>query len=245
MDTTMTTQNTQELNLSEQLRVQQMYDFLQAAVHDLKNPLTTIPVRADLIKLKKNDPDMVDKMCDQIKTASLSMVRIIDELLQMGTMEAGKVNLMLIKLPLVDLVKQVISMNFPLAERKEQTLRLETEIDPYVQADENKLTEVLDNLINNAIKYSPEGTTIHVSLTETGGKVSVAVKDEGPGFTEEDKNRLFQRFTRLSAQPTGGENSTGLGLSIAKGLVEAHGGRLIADSEGKGATFTVELPVRY
>lgn len=244
MATQMTTPSNPELNLTEQLRVQQMYDFLHAAVHDLKNPLTTIPVRADLIKLKKDDPDMIDKMCDQIKTASLSMVRIIDELLQMGTMEAGKVNLMLIKLPLVDLVKQVIAMNFPLADRKNQTISFTAEVDPYVQADENKLTEVFDNLINNAIKYSPEGAAITVSMCLKADQVAVSVQDEGPGFTEEDKQLLFQRFTRLSAQPTGGENSTGLGLSIAKGLVEAHGGKLFAESEGKGATFTVELPVR-
>ncbi len=241
-----TTQKDQEPNINEPQRIQELYDLLHTAVHDLKNPLTTIPVRADLIKLKKHDPELVDKMCDQIKAASLSMVRIIDELLQVGSMEAGQVNLMLIKLPLVDLVKDVIAMTLPLAERKNQLLQFSADCDPFVQGDENKLTEILDNLINNAIKYSPQYTSIFISVREHDGKAFIDIKDEGPGLSSEDMKKLYQRFTRLSARPTGGENSTGLGLSIVKVLVEAHGGKLSAESAGKdmGATFTVELPVR-
>ncbi len=235
-----------ELKLASRLAAVQTNQILNTTAHDLKNPLTTIPVRADLIKLKKNDPELVDKMCEQIKTASLNMVRIIDELLLSGTAEAGKVQLLFIKLNLSSLVNNVISMNLPLAERKSQSLKFVAEDEVTLIGDEGKLSEVLDNLINNAIKYSPGNTSIEVRVKRLEGKVLIKVIDEGQGLTDDDKNRLYQRFTRLSAQPTGGETSTGLGLSIVRVLVEAHGGRIWAESEGhdKGSTFIVELPLQ-
>ena len=235
-----------ELKLASRLAAVQTNQILNTTAHDLKNPLTTIPVRADLIKLKKNDPELVDKMCEQIKTASLNMVRIIDELLLSGTAEAGKVQLLFIKLNLSSLVNNVISMNLPLAERKSQSLKFVAEDEVTLIGDEGKLSEVLDNLINNAIKYSPGNTSIEVRVKRLEGKVLIKVIDEGQGLTDDDKNRLYQRFTRLSAQPTGGETSTGLGLSIVRVLVEANGGRIWAESEGhdKGSTFIVELPLQ-
>ncbi|MCX2450229.1 GAF domain-containing sensor histidine kinase [Pedobacter sp. PLR] len=235
-----------ELRLASRTSLAQHNQILNTTAHDLKNPLTTIPVRADLIKMKKDNHEMVDTLCDQIKIASLNMVRIIDELLQVGSIEAGKIHLMLIKVNVSFLVSNVVSMNQPLAERKNQTLHFSYEKDLYVNADEGKLTEIIDNLINNAIKYSAPGKQIYIRVKELAGKVLIEVQDEGLGLTQEDKGKLYQRFTRLSAQPTGGENSTGLGLSIVKVLVEAHDGTIRAESEGKdkGCKFIVELPGR-
>lgn len=235
-----------ELRLASRVSMAQHNQILNTTAHDLKNPLTTIPVRADLIKMKKNNPEMVDTLCDQIKIASLNMVRIIDELLQVGSMEAGKIHLMLIKVNVPFLVSNVVSMNQPLAERKNQTLHFSYEKDLYVNADEGKLTEIIDNLINNAIKYSPVDKHIFIRVKERSGMVMIEVEDQGLGLTLEDKSKLYQRFTRLSAQPTAGENSTGLGLSIVKVLVEAHHGVIRAESEGKdkGCKFIVELPGR-
>lgn len=234
-----------ELKLTSKLSVARHNQILHTTAHDLKNPLTTIPVRADLIKLKKHDPDVVDAMCDHIKTASLNMVRIIDELLQSGSMEAGEVRLLLVKLNVTYLVANVVAMNQPLAERKGQNIHFEAEAEVFVKADEGRLNEIVDNLINNAIKYAPLNTNIYVRVRNSNDKVFVSVEDEGPGLTIEDKKLLFQRFMRLSAQPTGGENSTGLGLSIVKVLIEAHGGVIFAESEGKdkGARFTIQLPL--
>lgn len=233
-----------ELKLVSRLSLAQHNQVLNRTAHDLKNPLTTIPVRADLIKLKKNDPVVVDAMCDQIKIASLNMVSIIDELLQSGSMDAGEIRLLLIKLNVSYLVSNVVAMNQPLAERKGQVIHFTPEMDIYINADEGKLNEVIDNLINNAIKYAPLNTNIYVRVSILNGKAVIEIEDEGPGLTEDDKKHLFQRFTRLSAQPTGGEHSTGLGLSIVKVLVEAHGGWIFAESKGenKGAKFTVQLP---
>jgi len=113
-----------------------------------------------------------------------------------------------------------------------------------------RMREVFSNLISNAIKYSPHGKTITVrygySESDSESKrVLIAVKDEGQGLSDLDKQKLFGQFQRLSARPTGGESSTGLGLWIAKQFVEKHGGRIWAESEGKGkgTTFFVELPV--
>jgi signal transduction histidine kinase len=220
--------------------------ILHTTAHDLKNPLTTIPVRADLIKLRKSDPEMVDKMCDQIKTSVLNIVQIIDELLDSGAAEAGKVRLLLVKLSIPALIANVVAMNQPLAERKNQVIEFEYDEDVYLRADESKLSEVIDNLVNNAIKYSPQHTRITVRLsTDANDHLVISVADEGQGLTDEDKAKLFQRFTRLSAQPTGGERSTGLGLSIVKVMIEAHGGKIWAESAGKdkGCTFHVALPL--
>lgn len=235
-----------ELRMASRTALAQHNQILSTTAHDLKNPLTTIPVRADLIKMKKHDPEMVDTLCDQIKIASLNMVQIIDELLQVGSLEAGKVHLMMIKVNAAFLVSNVVAMNHPLAERKGQQLIFTYEKDIYINADEGKLTEIVDNLINNAIKYSPKFSQIFIRVKEQGDYAVIEVEDQGQGLTEPDKNKLFQRFTRLSAEPTGGENSTGLGLSIVKVLVEAHEGTIRAESAGRdqGCTFIVEFPVR-
>jgi signal transduction histidine kinase len=111
--------------------------------------------------------------------------------------------------------------------------------------DRQILGQILDNLVSNAVKFSPRGKTIHVRVDRRQGRVRLEVRDEGPGLTEQDRERLFKRFARLSARPTGGEGSTGLGLSIVAKLAELLGARITCESEpGKGATFTLELPER-
>ncbi|MBD1209646.1 MAG: sensor histidine kinase [Ignavibacteria bacterium] len=120
-------------------------------------------------------------------------------------------------------------------------------IDAAILADEFALHQVFDNLISNAIKFSPKWSKVVVRmvrhLSESGeAKVRIEIQDEGPGLTEQDKLKLFSKFARLSAKPTGQESSTGLGLSIVKRLVEAMGGQVWCESEhGKGATFIVEF----
>jgi signal transduction histidine kinase len=107
------------------------------------------------------------------------------------------------------------------------------------------MREAVDNLVSNAIKYSPSGGNIELSMSADKSNAVICVRDEGAGLSEEDMSRLFGRFQRLSAKPTGGENSTGLGLSIVKRIIELHGGTIDADSPGpgRGATFTIRLPV--
>jgi len=105
------------------------------------------------------------------------------------------------------------------------------------------LRQILDNLISNAVKFSPPGRKVYLNILPKNDNINFSIKDEGPGLTEDDKLNLFGKFKRLSAQPTGDENSTGLGLSIAKKLTEAMNGKIWCESEaGKGAEFIVEFP---
>ena len=110
--------------------------------------------------------------------------------------------------------------------------------------DKMALRQILDNLISNAVKFSPFSKKIYFKMHGDGEKITFSIKDEGPGLTEDDKLKLFGKFNRLSAQPTGDENSTGLGLSIAKKLTEAMNGKIRCESEaGQGAEFIVEFPI--
>jgi signal transduction histidine kinase len=134
----------------------------------------------------------------------------------------------------------------PQAAAKKLRIHATVEEGCVVEGDESWLQQVIENLLGNAIKYSPHLRSIWLDVGKVPGKVRIKVRDEGPGLTDEDKTRLFGRFQRLSARPTGGESSTGLGLSIVRRLVEGHGGRVWAESEGRGrgATFFAELPAR-
>jgi len=112
-----------------------------------------------------------------------------------------------------------------------------------INADATKLREVIENLISNAIKYSEAGKEIKIYVEELDQKVTIKVTDEGPGMNDTDKEKVFGKFTRLSARPTAGESSTGLGLFIVKKLVELHGGKIWVESKmNEGSTFIVELP---
>jgi signal transduction histidine kinase len=134
----------------------------------------------------------------------------------------------------------------PSAERKGITLSAVITPDIHYQGDKTRLREALDNYISNAVKYSPQGKTVTVSLTlaADGKWIEFGVRDQGPGITEEDKPQLFGKFKKLSARPTAGESSTGLGLSIVKAIVELHGGQVGCDSTpGQGAYFWARLPL--
>ncbi|MEO6539226.1 MAG: GAF domain-containing sensor histidine kinase [Ferruginibacter sp.] len=233
-----------ELRLAARLAVSKQNQVLNMAAHDLKNPLTIIPLFADMIK-HETDREKIATMCDKIEHTSARMLRMVNELLESASTEANEIQLNLKPINVADLVAAVIARNKILADKKNQQIKFLTDEQLIVYADENKFTEIVDNLINNAIKYSPENTGIYVTSKEADGRIILEVRDEGQGFTPGEKVNLFQRFSRLSSQPTGGETATGLGLSIVKTLVEAHEGTITAESEGKdmGSKFIVSLPL--
>jgi signal transduction histidine kinase len=144
------------------------------------------------------------------------------------------------------LAGEVVAANRPLAERKEQTMTLTGLPTLTLSADQERLREAIENLVGNAIKYSPIGGAIEIAVTRDGSDAVCAVRDAGPGLSPEDLGRLFGRFQRLSAKPTGGEGSTGLGLSIVKRIVELHDGEARADSNGPGlgSVFSIHIPIR-
>lgn len=228
-------------------------ELLAIAAHDLKNPLTAI---LDFVQgvLATSDKCQQERMLYHIAEFAERMLGIIEKVLEMSKIESGKITLNRKKVDVGQLVMLMVASYEHRAARKSIQIFEEIEEGAVAFVDEDRLREILDNLISNAIKYSHPEKHLFVSVKrlESGTKINaspvvqIKVSDEGQGFTEEEKARLFQRFQRLSAKPTGGESSTGLGLSIAKQLVDLHGGAIWAHSDGKdkGATFTIELPVK-
>ncbi|WP_420456887.1 sensor histidine kinase [Rubrivirga sp.] len=170
------------------------------------------------------------------------MLALVQRFLGAETLDDGRLALHTSRFDLAALADHVVDRFRPAAARKDQALAVESRGPAWVDGDRDWLKEVVDNLISNAVKYTPAGRRIWVSVAQAEGRVQLRVRDEGPGLSADDQAKLFGRFQRLSAQPTGGESSTGLGLSIVKKVVEFHQGRVWAENAlGEGTTFVVEL----
>ena len=220
-------------------------ELLSVASHDLKNPLQSILGYTEIIQAKLGNSPVSDRLA-KIHQSAERMLKLVNNLLETTALESGKYELILKPTNLNLLTKSVISYNQPQASHKNQVVyfSIDTDFDYIVEADESRLGEALDNLVSNAIKYSPADKKIKVAIYGFEEKVRVEIQDEGPGLTDDDKTKLFGKFQRLSARPTAGETSTGLGLSIVKDVVELHHGKVWAESEvGNGCTFIVELPL--
>jgi len=223
-------------------------EFLGIVAHDLKNPLGAIQgaavlIQSDYDELPKED---VIEFANIISTSSQQLFELIKNLLDVNQIESGKMRLSLTELNMLPILQFLVKEYREKASVK--GIRLichctEPKYDVYV--DENSIRQVLDNLISNAVKYSPPGKHIIVSISQNENGVRCEIQDEGPGLSEADQQKLFCKFMRLTAQPTGEEHSTGLGLFIVKKLVEAMKGRVWCESElGQGALFIIELPSR-
>ena len=183
-------------------------------------------------------------MAENISRSSSQMLAFVNEFLANASAD-HRLSIKTESISLKDAASRAVQQHWEAAKRKQLVFQLTLEGDgPLVQADPAALNQVLDNLLSNAIKFSPPGKHIHVTVCSPGSQhVECQVQDEGPGFTENDKTRMYHRYARLSARPTGGEPSTGLGLSIVKKLVLAMRGGLTCESTpGQGATFTFHLP---
>ncbi|MDW8465537.1 MAG: tetratricopeptide repeat-containing sensor histidine kinase [Chloroherpetonaceae bacterium] len=236
-------------------------ELLSIASHDLRNPLQSIIGFTLLIKEKYADDKALVTSLEKIERAAERMLRLIHDLLATAALDAGKLTLKQEIVSVDELLHSVVESLQVQAEKKNQVLYLRAESGAKVNVDPDRMREVFENLISNAIKYSGFGKPIWITVENALGCVQtsqnaasgqsgenelvrIAVRDEGEGLSEDDMKRMFGRFQRLSARPTGGESSTGLGLFIVKQIVELHSGRIWAESEGKGkgATFIVELP---
>jgi signal transduction histidine kinase/CheY-like chemotaxis protein len=223
-------------------------EILGTVAHDLRSPLGVIMGRAELMnELASMEPIPADKLRDQIghiRSSAAQMTDMVNDLISDAMMDAHNIAIRHEHVNLVPILGEVVSSNRALAERKRQTIQLTTPPQQHWVCDPDRLREAVDNLLSNAIKYSPVGGMIEIDMAVEGGSLAIRIKDEGAGLSEADVSRLFGRFQRLSARPTAGESSTGLGLSIVKRIVELHGGRIRAESAGpgRGSTFTITLP---
>jgi signal transduction histidine kinase/DNA-binding NarL/FixJ family response regulator len=225
-------------------------EMLGTVAHDLKNPLGVILGRSEILTdLLASTPVPVEPMkiqLGQIRDSARRLTAMVDDLIVEAMNDALDISIRHEPLDYAGLVAEVVAANRPLAERKEQRITLSGLSSLRLSGDQERLREAIDNLIGNAIKYSPVGETIDVSISLTEGEAICAVRDRGPGLSPEDMARLFGRFQRLSAKPTAGEGSTGLGLSIVKRIAELHGGRVTAASPGPGlgSTFSLHIPAQ-
>ncbi len=221
-------------------------EFLGIAAHDLKNPLSGIRTSAEIIDRYYAPDEKTKTFAQRIIESCDQMLDIIMNLLDVNKIESGGYNFNVTPVSL-HLLDEIVREYETRAAHKGIVLIYES-IGASVYVDAQAFQQIFDNLISNAVKYSPEWSKIWVRTSEQVddcGKTIIRfeIQDEGPGFTEEDKTKLFRKFARLSAKPTGQESSTGLGLSIVKRLVEAMNGKVWCESEHlKGATFIVELP---
>lgn len=220
-------------------------EILSIAAHDLKNPLNSIMGICSIIREDTREMPMINQMVETIFRSSLHMFELIIQLLNSSVVELGKIELNKTTLDLFQIINSVIQANNKLAEKKDQKIVFNflTHECAFICADKVRMTDAIENIISNAIKYSPKGKTIHINLEVIEDVIRISVVDEGPGIRTEEVGKLFGKFQRLSARPTGGESSTGLGLYIVKQIVELHNGKIWVESEyGSGSTFFIELP---
>lgn len=216
--------------------------LLGVAAHDLRNPIASILGNAALLLEGGLERLQSRRALEAIDRVSRQMLALVNDLLDVSAIESGRLELRPEPCALDVLLGERVEFFRLHAARKgiAITAACETIV---VELDPQRVEQVIDNLLSNAVKYSPRGARIEASLALDGEEAVLAVTDHGPGLTEEDRLRLFGAFQRLSARPTGGEKSTGLGLAIAHRIVTAHGGRIEVESQaGAGATFRVRLP---
>jgi signal transduction histidine kinase len=222
-------------------------EFMGIAAHDLRNPLSAIKGYSEMmIEDAQALPHLeLEENGRRVLETAARMAEMVQNLLDANRIERGEMQLHLAPADLAAAVAAVIETHRPRAAAKQQTIHWESDAGALlVSADSTVLTQVIENLVSNAVKYSPPGAKIFVRLKSQPQSVRLEVQDEGPGLSAEDQKKLFGKFARLSAKPTGGEHSTGLGLSIVKKMVEAMNGKVWCESElGRGATFIVEFPI--
>jgi signal transduction histidine kinase len=232
----------QQLETANQLK----NEFLGIVAHDLKNPLSIIQSISTDIECCHEEIGKagIVEYASMIQISSHQMFELINNLLEVNAIESDKINLSLTVVDMVSEVMSILNTYQYHATSKQIQLHLEASTDMMmVYADKYILHQVLDNLISNALKYSPPHKKIIVSVKQVADACQCEVQDEGPGLSAADQERLFTKFARLTPRPTANEHSTGLGLFIVKKFVEAMAGRVWCETElGQGAKFVVELP---
>jgi two-component system sensor histidine kinase/response regulator len=221
-------------------------ELLGILAHDLKSRLAGMQMSAQILR-DRTAPlgdGKLTQLCENICQSGGQLLAFMKEFLANSEAERG-FTAKQETVSLADAISRTVQEYQEAAERKGLAIRTSLpDQDARVCADRNALSQVLDNLLSNAVKFSPPDKEISVKVQPNGTRVECLVQDQGPGFTAEDQARMFRRYARLSARPTGGEPSTGLGLSIVKKLVERMGGELSCESTpGQGTRFAVRLPV--
>lgn len=222
--------------------------FLSMASHELKTPITTIRGQAQLgmMRLKKQaelPPELepVRTALERIEQHTYRLNSLVDDLMDLSILSSGKIKLRATRCDLGEVCREVIDEQHTLSGRAIELALPATAV--VVQADSERIGQIITNLVSNAIKYSTENSTISVNVSQTAEKAIVQVHNEGTPIPQEQQANLFEPFYRTPAAQSSSKKGWGLGLAISKQIVERHGGRILVESsQGKGTTFTIELP---
>lgn len=227
--------------------LEQKSELLGIAAHDLKNPLFGIRGLSEILLENKELDESMHRKLNLIYESADETLELINDLLESAAASSGQVRLDMELVDMGPVAEWVVHSFRQQAEKKGQQINLRTSgKDSRVEADERKLREAMSNLVSNAVKYSPRGAQIDVTVHRTDDEINFIVEDEGPGLSDEERKNLFAPFQRLSPEPTAGEASSGLGLYIVKQLVELHDGEVWVESEkGEGSTFGITIPAAW
>lgn len=227
---------------------EQKNQMIGVAAHDLRNPAGIVFQYSEFLldEMSENLSKEQQEIIHHIRNSGQFLLTLLDDLLDVSQIEAGKLDLQLSTVDTLPFVKEIISLNQVFAHKKGQRLIFSSYGDPGTASfDPTKITQVLNNLISNASKYSPAKSEIHIKLEQNEQHLVFSVRDPGPGIPEHEIGDLFKAFQKSSAKTTGGEKSVGLGLAIVKRIIEGHKGEITVQSElGKGTIFSFTLPVK-
>ncbi len=221
-------------------------EFLATLAHELRNPLAPIRTAVELLRLKGSDPETIALSRDIVDRQVRDLTRLVDDLLEVSRITRGKVQLRRETVSLADIVQRAVEASRPMVDAAGHRLTVTLpDVDLWLYADHTRLTQVLTNLLNNAATYTPDGGRIDVTATKVGDRVHVSVRDSGVGISRDQLPRIFEMFSQLRPVLERPNAGLGIGLALAKGLVELHHGTISAasDGEGQGSEFVITLPL--
>jgi len=217
-------------------------EFVGLVSHEFRTALTGIQGFSEIIRDEEIEVDEMSELAGDINRDALRLNRLINEMLDLDRMEAGKLTLNLAEVDLNGIIEDCAARARTASDEHEIVTDLDPDL-PRLRADADRLVQVVSNLLNNAVKYSPGGGAIEIRSWAAGNQVVVEVADHGEGIPPEFVARVFERFERYSASPTSRVIGTGLGLPIARQIIELHGGRMWVESRlGVGSIFHFSLP---
>jgi two-component system, sensor histidine kinase len=220
-------------------------EFLATLAHELRNPLAPIRNSVDIIRLSGDNSPMVGKLADIMERQVSHMVRLVDDLLEVSRITRGKIELRRVRAELGAIIDAAVETSRPLIEAGGHELALSLPEEPvHVEADATRLAQVLANLLNNAAKYTERGGRIELAARADEAGVNVSIRDTGIGMAPEVIERMFDMFAQADASHARVQGGLGIGLTLARSLVEMHGGTVTAHSEGpgRGSELVVRLP---